>query len=342
MPSRSPAAPGTSMAPSVLLILGSCVSLQFGAALASQLFGPVGSWGVTGLRLGIAAIVLLIAVRPSVRGFSGAQWRAILMFGVAIGAMNGCFYASIARIPLGTAVTIEFLGPLVLSAVLSRRAADLACVGLALAGVSLFGVESLAGAADLDPIGVAFALGAGVCWAGYILTSARVGTLVPGHGGLALALVVGSLLLMPLGLPGVITAVQDPHLLLLAIGTALLASVIPYSLELTALRRLPRQVFGILLSLEPVIAALAGVALLGQGLTLLGLIAVFLVVSASIGTTLTARGGGVSGGVAGDDDTGDAAGADEVAAADESRAAGVRRPAPGADEPVCELPVLPS
>lgn len=273
----------------VAMILGSCVSLQFGAAFAAQLFGSLGSWGVTCLRLGIAAIVLLAIVRPAVHRWDGAQWRAVVLFGVALGAMNGSFYSAIERIPLGAAVAIEFLGPLVLSAVLSRRAADLACVGVALVGVSLFGVESLVGIASLDPLGVVFALTAGVFWACYILTSAQVGQVVPGHGGLAVAVAIGAVALLPLGAGGVARAVVEPHLLLLALGCSLLASVIPYVLELSALRRLPRHVFGILLSLEPAVAALAGLALLGQPITVLGVLAVVLVIAASVGTTLTAR-----------------------------------------------------
>ncbi|MFE5775004.1 DMT family transporter [Brachybacterium sp. NPDC056505] len=282
----SPASP---VAPAVLMILGSCTSLQFGAALAAQLFPALGSWGVTCLRLGIAAIVLLVLVRPAVRGWNGGQWRAVLAFGLALGAMNGSFYAAIERIPLGTAVAIEFLGPLVLSAILSRRVADLACVVLALAGIGMFGLESLAGAGALDPIGVLFALIAAVFWGFYVLASAHVGRHVPGQGGLAVALAIGALALLPLGAGGALTAVTRPGLLLLAVATALLASVIPYTLELAALRRLPRHVFGILLSLEPAIATIAGLVLLAQVPTVYGLLAVVLVVAASAGTTITAR-----------------------------------------------------
>lgn len=273
----------------IAMILGSCVSLQFGAAFAAMLFPLLGSWGVTTLRLGIASVVLCLAVRPAIHRWDRWQWRAVLLFGLAMGCMNGSFYSAIERIPLGTAVAIEFLGPLVLSAVLSRRPLDLLCVLIALAGVSLFGLESLLGVASLDPIGVLFALVAGVFWACYILTSAHVGALVPGHGGLAVAIGIGALALLPLGGGGVVTAVLSPHLLLLALACSLLASLIPYTLELSALRRLPRHVFGILLSLEPAIAALAGLALLSQPITPLALLAIVLVVAASIGTTLTAR-----------------------------------------------------
>lgn len=284
----APTSSGRTLAP-VAMILGSCTSLQFGAALAAQLFGELGSWGVTALRLGIAAIVLGIVIRPAVHRWNRAQWRSVLLFGLAMGAMNGCFYASIERIPLGTAVAIEFLGPLVVAAVLSRRRLDLVCVLVALLGVSLFGVESFSGAGSLDLVGVAFALVAAVFWGAYILCSASVGALVPGHGSVAVAMGVGALLILPLGAGGVAHGITNPHLLLLALGCSLLASVIPYTLELSALRRLPRNVFGVLLSLEPAIAALAGLLLLGQAVTLLGIIAIGLVILASMGTTLAPR-----------------------------------------------------
>lgn len=275
----------------VLFILASCVSLQFGAALAIQLFPAIGSWGATALRLGFAALVLLVVVRPRIRTLSRQQWLAIIPFGLAIGLMNGTFYASIARIPLGTAVAIEFLGPLVLAAVLSTRRTDLLWVLLALAGVGMFGLESFLGAASLDLVGVLLALVAGAFWAGYVLTSARVGRLVAGQDGLALAMVIGTLVVLPAGAPGALAGLLDPHLLLLALGTAVLSSVLPYSLELTALRRLPRHVFGILLSLEPVVALIAGALLVGQDATPAKIAAAALVVIASAGVTLTARRG---------------------------------------------------
>lgn len=203
--------------------------------------------------------------------------------------MNGAFYASIERIPLGTAVAIEFLGPLTLSAILSTRRSDLLWVLLALGGVGLFGLESLTGAAALDGIGVLFALIAAVFWGLYVLTSARVGRLVPGQDGLAVAMAIGALAVLPLGAPGAVAGLLDPRLLVLALGTAVLASVLPYTLELSALRRLPRHVFGILLSLEPVVALVAGVLLLGQDATWLRAAAAVLVVAASAGVTLTAR-----------------------------------------------------
>ncbi|MGW9112156.1 EamA family transporter [Microbacterium sp. NPDC055683] len=274
---------------SVALIIGSCVSLQFGAALAIQLFPALGSWGVTALRLTIAALILVVAVRPRLGRWTRTQWLAVVGFGLALGAMNGFFYAALERIPLGTAVAIEFLGPLVLAACLTRRGSDFAWVGVALAGMALLGVDSAVGADALDPLGVVFALVAAAFWALYIRTSARVGRLVPGLGGLAMALVVASVALLPFGVPAVADVALDPGLLALAIGTAVLASVVPYVLELLALRRLPQRVFGVLLSLEPVIAALAGWLLLSQAMSPLRIAAVALVVAASVGTALAAR-----------------------------------------------------
>lgn len=274
----------------VLMVLGSCTSLQVGAACAARLFPVIGSTAATFLRLAVAALVVLAATRPRVRGWSGGQWRSVVLFGLSLAAMNGSFYEAIARIPLGTAVTIEFLGPLTLAAVLSRRLRDLVWVVLAAGGVALLGVaDGIGGGGALDPVGVGFALVAGVFWAAYILASARVGSAVPGSGGLAVALAVGALALAPFGVPGAVTTIGSPHLLLLAAATGLLASVIPYSLEFAALRRLPARVFGVLLSLEPAVAATAGWLLLGQRMGPREAVAVGVVVLASAGSTLTAR-----------------------------------------------------
>lgn len=270
------------------LVIGSCISLQFGAAVAVQLFPHLGAWGVTTLRLGFAAVILLAVVRPPVRTWTRKQWTAVALFGAALGCMNGFFYASLERIPLGAAVSIEFLGPLVLAAVMARRLLDGLWVAVALGGMALLGLDSALGT-TLDPVGVVWALVAGMFWAGYVLTSARVGQLVPGPGGLAAALVVATLVVAPLGAPGAIGAFGDPVLVVLAVVTALLASVVPYTLELSALRRLPAPVFSILLSLEPAFAALFGWILLGQESGMLRNLVIALVIVASAGVTLTGR-----------------------------------------------------
>ncbi len=273
----------------VALVIGSCLSLPFGAAVAAQLFPVLGPWGVTSLRVAIAAILLVVIVRPRPGKWTRPQWLAAVLFGVSLAAMNGFFYAAIDRIPLGPAVAIEFLGPLVLAAVLTRRLADAAWVGVALLGMVALGIDGLIGAEPLDPLGLVFILIAAGFWVMYIRMSARVGALIPGSSGLAMGLVVAAVLLIPVGIPAASTVAMDPQLLLLAAITAVLSSVIPYSFELAALRRLPQRVFGVLLSLEPAFATLAGWLILGQDATPLRMLAVALVIAASVGATLGVR-----------------------------------------------------
>ncbi|MCI0153546.1 EamA family transporter [Dermacoccus nishinomiyaensis] len=286
----------SSTAPAVLMVIGSCTSLQFGASLATQLFGPLGATGVTTLRLGLAAVMLALVTRPRVRTWTRSQWTAVAAFGLALAGMNGMFYEAIARIPLGPAVAIEFLGPLGLATILSRKLKDFAWIVLALVGVMILGFDDAGGSLDL--VGVAFVLGAGFFWALYILASERVGGAVDGAGGLAMALVVGTVALVPFGAQGAWTGLTDVHYLALAIGTAFLASVVPYALELSALRRLPKAVFGVLLALEPVIAALAGWLLLDQGFGATRALAVLLVVIAGAGSAITASRRDATAGVA--------------------------------------------
>ena len=284
---QKPAASGPLVG--VALVVGSCLSLPFGAAVAAQLFPVLGPWGVTSLRVAIAALLLVVIVRPRPRRWTGRQWLAATLFGVSLAAMNGFFYAAIDRIPLGPAVAIEFLGPLVLAAMLTRRLADAAWVGVALLGMALLGIDGLIGAEPLDPLGVVFILIAAGFWIMYIRMSAKVGALIPGSSGLAMGLVVAAVLLLPVGVPTVSIVAGDMQLLLLAAITAVLSSVIPYSFELAALRRLPQRVFGVLLSLEPAFATLAGWLILGQDATPLRMLAVVLVIATSVGTTLGVR-----------------------------------------------------
>mgnify|MGYP001758709134 FL=1 len=217
------------------------------------------------------------------------QWRAVVTFGLTMGLMNGCFYTAIERIPLGTAVTIEFLGPLTLAALLSRSVRDAICVALALTGMLLLGINSYNGY-PLDPVGVAFTLTAGVFWALYILASKRAGSSVPGQGGLAVALAVGGLALMPLGWQGSLTIVTDTHLFGIALGTAVLASLVPYSLELIALRRLTPNTFAIFLALEPAIAAFFGWLLLSEHISGMKFTAILLVIAAAVIQAMQGRG----------------------------------------------------
>ncbi|PXA75466.1 DMT family transporter [Auritidibacter sp. NML100628] len=269
----------------ILMVLGSCSSLQFGATVAMQLFPAIGSWGTTTVRLALACVILLLVLRPRFWGWTKTQWTSVIWFGLALGGMNGFFYSAIDKIPLGVAVALEFTGPLVLSAIMSRARRDLIFVGAAALGMVLLGVESSFGAASFDPLGVAFALIAGGFWAFYIIFSARTGQLVPGGGGLAVAMGIGALVVLIPGAPGVAETAVRPELWLLVLGTALLSSVVPYSLELAALRRIPTPVFSILLSLEPVVAAVIGWFMLDQTFGWLRAAAFGLVIVASAGIT---------------------------------------------------------
>ncbi|MEU3506557.1 EamA family transporter [Streptomyces longwoodensis] len=282
---HTPAAPGprSSLGP-VGLVLAGGVSVQFGGALAVTLMPRAGALGVVALRLLVAAVVLLLVCRPKVRGHSRADWGTVVVFGLAMAAMNGLFYQAVDRIPLGPAVTLEVLGPLTLSVLASRRAVNLVWAGLALAGVFLLGGG---GFDDLDPAGVAFALGAGAMWAAYIVFSARTGRRFPQADGLALAMAVGAVVFLPLGLAESGTKLLDPVTLGLGAAVAMLSSVMPYTLELLALRRLPASTFAILMSLEPALAATAGFLVLGQSLSLPQTLAIGLVIAASMGAVRT-------------------------------------------------------
>jgi len=266
------------------LVLAGGISVQFGGALAVTLMPRAGALGVVALRLLVAAVVLLVVCRPRLRGHSRTDWGTVVVFGVTMAAMNGLFYQAVDRIPLGPAVTLEVLGPLALSVIASRRAVNLVWAGLALAGVFLLGGG---GFGDLDPLGVAFALGAGAMWAAYIVFSARTGRRFPQADGLALAMAVGALLFLPLGIAESGAKLLDPVTLGLGAAVALLSSVLPYTLELLALRRLPASTFAVMMSLEPAIAATAGFLILGQAMSLTQAAAIALVVAASMGAVRT-------------------------------------------------------
>ncbi|KPI14714.1 protein of unknown function DUF6 transmembrane [Actinobacteria bacterium OV450] len=279
-----PAPAGPSRLGPVALVIAAGISVQFGAALAVMIMPGAGAAGVVTLRLAAAALVLLLLCRPKVRGYARADWGTVVAFGVAMAGMNGLFYQSIDRIPLGPAVTLEVLGPLVLSVVVSRRAASLLWAGLALAGVALLaGHGGGGGFGGLDPAGCAFALGAGAMWAAYIVFSARTGRRFPQADGLALAMAVAAVLSLPLGIAQAGSALLVPSTLALGAGVAVLSSVLPYTLELLALRRLPAPTFAVLMSLEPAIAATAGFLVLNQAMSALDALAIALVIAASMG-----------------------------------------------------------
>lgn len=265
--------------PAPVLVLGGIVSVQFGGALAQTLVPVLGAGGSVVVRLLFATALLLVVVRPRWRGHSRRAWATVAAFGVALGGMNFAFYGSLAYLPIGVAVTIEFIGPLALAAALSRRAVDAVAVLAAAAGVVLISEALDTPLAELPWTGILLALTAGALWAAYIVLSGRTGAEFPRLEGLALAMVVATLVTLPFGLGSV--PQWDAGILLKGFGIAVLSSVLPYSLELLALRRLTARVFGILLSLEPACAALAGLVVLGQRLAAVQLVGMGLVVLAS-------------------------------------------------------------
>jgi inner membrane transporter RhtA len=272
--------------PPTLLVVVAVSSVQFGAAFAKTIFDEVGPGGTVFLRVLFAAVVLIAIWRPAVRGRTRADWRLIALFGLCLGAMNLAFYEAIERIPLGIAVTLEFVGPLGVAIAGSRRLLDLAWVVLAAAGIVLL---SDFGTADLDGLGVALALGAGTLWAVYILLSARMGRVFPDASGLALAMVAAAAILAPFGVADAGAELLAPDVLAVGAAVAILSSAIPYTLEMEALRRMPAGVFGVMMSIEPAVAALAGFIVLDEGLATRELVAILLVVAASAGAARNAR-----------------------------------------------------
>lgn len=276
--------PGVDRVPPVALVLGGVMSIQFGAALAATMFDDVGPAGTAALRLTLAALVLLALWRPRIRGRDARALRTVVAFGLTLGAMNLAFYEALDRLPLGVVVTIEFAGPLGVAVVLSRRPLDL--VWAALAAVGIVALADPFGAA-IDGLGLVLALAAAACWALYILLAQRAGRLFSGSDGVTLAMVVAALVPLVPGLlePAHPALLVQPHWLALGLVVALASSVVPYSLETEALRRLPANVFGVLMSLEPAVAALAGLLVLGQALGARELAAMACVVAASVGVS---------------------------------------------------------
>ena len=269
----------------VVLVLVGIASVQFGAGIAKTLFDEADPTTIVWLRLVTSALVLALVARPRLRRRSRADWTVMVGFGLSLAVMNWAIYQSFQRIPIGLAVTLEFIGPLTLAVFGSRRVRDLLWAGLAGLGVLLLGFEP----GQLDPAGVAFALLAGAAWAAYILLSAETGRHWQGVDGLVLASAVAALLLMPFAVGTGGSDLLDPRVLLIGAAVGLLSSVIPYSCELVALRSLRPAVFGILMSLEPAAAALAGIVVLGELLGPVQYAAVACVVLASIGATRSRR-----------------------------------------------------
>ncbi|OLF14520.1 EamA family transporter [Actinophytocola xinjiangensis] len=269
-------------APPPAQVLGGILSVQVGAALAKKLFDSTGTTGALSLRLVLAALVLVAVWRPSVR-LGRRAWLVVIAYGAVLGALNLFFYLALATVPLGIVVTIQFLGPLAVAIAGSRHPVDLLWVSLAGVGVFLLA----RGRGDVGLAGILFALAAAVGWGSYILLSASLGRHTTAGHGLALGMVVAAVVAAPVGIVTSGPALVEPWVLAVGLGVALLSSVVPYSLELEALRRMPPKVFGILLSLEPAVAAMVGLVVLGEVLGGLQWAAVLLVVTASVGATRT-------------------------------------------------------
>ncbi len=265
----------------IWLVLGAIVSVQFGAAFAKSLFTLTDPTAVAWLRMAAAAVIFWMFARPRLRGRTWPEWRVVIGYGIALATMNWSIYQSFARIPIGLAVTIEFLGPLAVALVGSRRARDLIWVGLAALGVVLLGVFP----ATVDWIGIGFALLAGAAWAAYIVLSGPTGAAWEGVTGVSVGSLVGALVFLVPGLLAGGTSLWQPRVAGLAVAVGVLSSVIPYGLEMVARRRIPAGVFGILMSLEPAAAALAALLVLGERLSWVEIVAMACVIVASVGST---------------------------------------------------------
>lgn len=270
--------------PAVPAVLLSIISVQGGAAIAKGLFPLLGAASTTSLRIGLSAMILLLVVRPRLGRLQPEQWRAVVPYGLALGLMNFLFYCALARVPLGLAVTLEFVGPLGLALAGSRRWVDVVWVVLATAGIALIAPWSGQG---VDLLGLAFALAAGGCWAVYIVLGQRTAAVLPGQQAVAIGMLFAALPVLPFGVASGTLQQMTPHLWLLGGLLALFSSVLPFSLEMQALRTMPTRTFSILMSLEPVAAAVSGWLLLNERLTFGQWLAVGFIVIASAGATLT-------------------------------------------------------
>ncbi|WP_303238449.1 EamA family transporter [uncultured Bilophila sp.] len=272
---------------SVALLLVSMLSIQCSASLAKTVFPMVGPAATTALRLLFAALVLLPVMRPWRAKLTLRDWQPIILYGLSTGIMNMCFYQAISRIPLGVGVALEFTGPLATAMIGSRRPVDFLWIALAMGGLYLLlPIHEFSG--NLDPVGVAFALGAGFCWAMYIFFGKRAGN-AGGEASVSLGMIVGACAAFPFGFAAAGTSMFSLSVLPLALLLGIFSSALPYALEIVALKQLPSQTFGILMSLEPVLAALSGFVFLGERLTFEQWIALACIIVASIGATMTIR-----------------------------------------------------
>lgn len=272
---------------SIALLLVAMVSIQSGASLAKSLFPVIGAEGTTALRLGLAALILSVLMRPWRARLTLRSCRSLLGYGLALGSMNLLFYMSLKSIPLGVAVALEFTGPLALALFSSRRLLDFLWVALAVAGLWLL-LPSQHAEARLDPQGMSLALGAGVCWALYIVFGQKAGAEHGSHT-VALGTLIAALMVFPIGLWQTGGGLFSAELLPVAMAVAVLSSALPYSLEMVALTRLPARIFSILMSMEPAIAALSGLLFLGERLAWNQWLAIGAIILASAGAAATIR-----------------------------------------------------
>lgn len=271
--------------PAVLLAI---ISVQGGAAIAKSIFPIMGAAGTVALRIGISMLILLVIHKPNFKKISAKQWKLVLWYGLVLGAMNTSFYLSLSKIPLGLAVTLEFIGPLVLAISTSRKALDFLWAILAAIGIALIAPWS-SGHADIDLMGAALALLAGAFWAAYIVIGGKLSQIMDGSDAVSLGLIVASFIAVPAGIIEGNLANLNVNTLLMGLGIALLSSAIPYSLEMNALKHIPAKTFSILMSLEPAVAAICGLLFLSEHLFASEWAAIVLVVSASAGSALSKR-----------------------------------------------------
>ena len=271
-----------------LAVLGSVTALGVGTSWAKQaLFPVVGAQGTTAVRVGLSALLMLMLWRPWRWRLSRADAQAVALYGAALGAMNLMFYLSLQTLPFGLAVAIEFAGPLAVAIWSSRRAVDFVWVALAIAGLALLLPLGLSGS-TLDPLGVLYSVGAAVFWALYIVFGKRAGHLHAGQS-VSLGLLVAALVVVPVGVAHAGAALLSPSVLLVGVAVAAISSALPISLEMMALKRLPKEAFGIMISMEPAVAALLALALLGERLDTVQWLAIGCIVAASMGSAATAR-----------------------------------------------------
>ncbi len=280
--------PGNILVLPLIAVLGSIISLCIGSSYAKHLFTNIGPEGATVFRLAFAAILLVAIWRPWRLPMTLADFKRIALYGVTLGSMNLLFYKGIATIPMGVAIAIEFIGPLSLALFFSRRAIDFVWIGFSLIGLLLLSPITSGASGKLDPTGVGYILCAAVLWALYIVLGKKAGR---SHAGqvTSLGLCIASLVVLPFGAGRAATVIFQPHYVLIGIMVAVLSSAIPYSLEFYALKKLPQQTFGILLSMEPAVGAISGWIILGEVLTPIQCLAIACIIVASIGSTATIK-----------------------------------------------------